>query len=573
MFKNKKKLVSIIVLSFLVLILLISSGIYFYNKGSLQYEINKIQESYLNNYSKKKFIKKVLKQVDTYNEDKLLEHINNNFEKFLTSNEDLYDFIIAYANLYNSTFDLLSDLRSQKVISYNNYKDLKKYLNNLQFDKVLGQIKYITMKETNNDILAKKKYFEGVIAQLNFDYQLAQSLLNESIQYNTFNLTYYDTLGNLYNNMHKFTDAINTYEKGLNTIYSSKNYNTKLQLQLLLHLANTYNTINNYFMASKIYNNLLVNAINNHNINYEWLAIYNIASLESKNGNYTASISYLKYALKLANKLKNKQYIAKTLNLLSGVQYLYGDYDSSKRNALISIKYAKQVSDLNILSESSLYACLNYENLKQDKLAKIYCDRSININNTVGKALNRPEYYIQNANVFYLSNTYKNLKLALDNINMASFLSQKYGLLIFQDKSLKIITKINALLNKTEKAIKTLNISIDLEKAFHIENTNLNNSLFGYIYFIQKDYQKAMMYYQKVLDNAVSENNKRLISMSSSYLAMIYYYLDDYKQAINYSSMSLNENAKMYKYDNYNIEYQQNFYNMLLKIINNPDGK
>lgn len=573
MFKSKKNLVSIIVLSFLVLILLISSGIYFYNKGSLQYEINKIQESYLNNYSKKKFIKKVLKQVDTYNEDKLLEHINNNFEKFLTSNEDLYDFIIAYANLYNSTFDLLSDLRSQKVISYNNYKNLKKYLNNLQFDKVLGQIKYVTMKETNNNILAKKKYFEGVIAQLNFDYQLAQSLLNESIQYNTFNLTYYDTLGNLYNNMHKFTDAINTYEKGLNTIYSSKNYNTKLQLQLLLHLANTYNTINNYFMASKVYNTLLVNAINNHNINYEWLAIYNIASLESKNGNYTTSISYLKYALQLATKLKNKQYIAKTLNLLSGVQYLYGDYDSSKRNALISIKYAKKVSDLNILSESSLYACLNYENLKQDKLAKIYCDRSININNTVGKALNRPEYYIQNTNVFYLSNTYKNLKLALDNINMASYLSQQYGLMIFQDKSLKFITKINALLNKSEQALRALNTSIDLEKAFNIQNDNLNNSLFGYIYFMKKDYKTAISYYQDVLDSALKEDNKRLISMSSNYLAMIYYYLDEYQQAINYTSMSLNENAKMYKYDNYNIEYQQNFYNMLLKIINNPDGK
>ena len=573
MFKNKKKLIFITILSALILILLSSISFYFYNKGSLQYEINKIQESYLNNYSKKKFIKKVLKQVDTYNEDKLLEHINNNFEKFLTSNEDLYDFIIAYANLYNSTFDLLSDLRSQKVISYNNYKNLKKYLNNLQFDKVLGQIKYITMKETNNDILAKKKYFEGVIAQLNFDYQLAQSLLNESIQYNTFNLTYYDTLGNLYNNMHKFTDAINTYEKGLNTIYSSKNYNTKLQLQLLLHLANTYNTINNYFMASKVYNTLLVNAINNHNINYEWLAIYNIASLESKNGNYTTSISYLKYALQLATKLKNKQYIAKTLNLLSGVQYLYGDYDSSKRNALISIKYAKKVSDLNILSESSLYACLNYENLKQDKLAKIYCDRSININNTVGKALNRPEYYIQNTNVFYLSNIYKNLKLALDNINMASYLSQQYGLMIFQDKSLKFITKINALLNKSEQALRALNTSINLEKAFNIQNDNLNNSLFGYIYFMKKDYKTAISYYQDVLDSALKENNKRLISMSSNYLAMIYYYLDEYQQAINYTSMSLKKKKKMYKYDNYNIEYQQNFYNMLLKIINNPDGK
>lgn len=573
MFKNKKKLIFITILSALILILLSSISFYFYNKGSLQYEITKIQESYLNNYSQKKFIKKVLKQVDVYNKDKLIIYINDNFENFLTSNDNLYDFIISYANLYNSTFDLLSTLRSQNIITYKDYKTFKKYLNNLQFTQILNEMKYITVKKSSHDILAEKKYFEGIIAQLNFDYQSSQSLLNESIEYNAFNLSYYDTLGNLYNNMDQFTNAIDIYEKGINVINSSKKSDIKFELQLLYHLANTYNTINNYFMASKIYNNLLVNAINNHNINYEWLAIYNIASLESKNGNYTASISYLKYALKLANKLKNKQYIAKTLNLLSGVQYLYGDYDSGKRNALISIKYAKQVSDLNILSESSLYACLNYENLKQDKLAKIYCDRSININNTVGKVLNRPEYYIQNANVFYLSNTYKNLKSALDNINMASFLSQKYGLLIFQDKSLKIITKINALLNKTEKAIKTLNISIDLEKAFHIENTNLNNSLFGYIYFIQKDYQKAMMYYQKVLDNAVSENNKRLISMSSSYLAMIYYYLDDYKQAINYSSMSLNENKKMYRYDNYNIEYQQNFYNMLLKIINNPDGK
>ena len=573
MFKSKKKLVSIIVLSFLVLILLISSGVYFYNKGSLQYEITKIQESYLNNYSQKKFIKKVLKQVDVYNKDKLIIYINDNFENFLTSNDNLYDFIISYANLYNSTFDLLSTLRSQNIITYKDYKTFKKYLNNLQFTQILNEMKYITVKKSSNDILAEKKYFEGIIAQLNFDYQSSQSLLNESIEYNAFNLSYYDTLGNLYNNMDQFTNAIDIYEKGINVINSSKKSDIKFELQLLYHLANTYNTINNYFMASKIYNNLLVNAINNHNINYEWLAIYNIASLESKNGNYTASISYLKYALKLANKLKNKQYIAKTLNLLSGVQYLYGDYDSGKRNALISIKYAKQVSDLNILSESSLYACLNYENLKQDKLAKIYCDRSININNTVGKALNRPEYYIQNTNVFYLSNTYKNLKLALDNINMASYLSQQYGLVMFQDKSLKIITKINALLNKSEQALRALNTSINLEKAFHIENTNLNNSLFGYIYFMKKDYKTAIPYYQDVLDSALKEDNKRLVSMSSSYLAMIYYYLDDYKQAINYSSMSLNENAKMYKYDNYNIEYQQNFYNMLLNIINNPDGK
>ena len=145
--------------------------------------------------------------------------------------------------------------------------------------------------------------------------------------------------------------------------------------------------------------------------------------------------------------------------------------------------------------------------------------------------------------------------------------------MIFQDKSLKIITKINALLNKSEQALRALNTSINLEKAFNIQNDNLNNSLFGYIYFMKKDYKTAIPYYQDVLDSALKEDNKRLVSMSSSYLAMIYYYLDDYKQAINYSSMSLNENAKMYKYDNYNIEYQQNFYNMLLKIINNPDGK
>lgn len=567
--KKSKKFILIGILTITALILLTSIGICLYKKGSLQYEINKIQESYLTNYSQNKFIKKTLKNVEIYNEDKITSYIDQNFDKFLTANDDLYTFIIQYAYLYHNSFDVLSNLRSLNAISFNDYRTFKKYLNNLQFKQVLDEIQYITMKKTSNDILAKKKYFEGIIAQLNFEYLLAESLFISAIEYNAFELSYYNALGNVYNSMYRFNNAIDSYEKGLTIANASNSKNKKVELQLLYNLARTYDNMNNYSLALKTYTTLLVNAIDIHNVNYEWLAVYNISELETLNGNYHTAMSYSKYALKLATKLKNNQYIAKTLTLLSEIEYLYGDYTSGKRNSLKAIKYAKKVSDLNLLSASSLNACLNYENLYKVDLAKVYCERAIKINNVVGKELNRPEYYLQNANVYYFSNTFRDYNKSLQNLQVAYDLSNKYDLVLSKILSLQNMTQVNTILENTKDAQENLEEMTSLENYYQIQDNNMTNSLNGFIDMIQKKYKDAIKEYNKVFNYSIDNKNNSLLSTSSTYLAMLYANINNYKEALRYSKIALNTNLKMYRYDNYNISYQKKFTDMLVEIINN----
>ena len=567
--KKSKKFILIGILTITALILLTSIGICLYKKGSLQYEINKIQESYLTNYSQNKFIKKTLKNVEIYNEDKITSYIDQNFDKFLTANDDLYTFIIQYAYLYHNSFDVLSNLRSLNAISFNDYRTFKKYLNNLQFKQVLDEIQYITMKKTSNDILAKKKYFEGIIAQLNFEYLLAESLFISAIEYNAFELSYYNALGNVYNSMYRFNNAIDSYEKGLTIANASNSKNKKVELQLLYNLARTYDNMNNYSLALKTYTTLFVNAIDIHNVNYEWLAVYNISELETLNGNYHTAMSYSKYALKLATKLKNNQYIAKTLTLLSEIEYLYGDYTSGKRNSLKAIKYAKKVSDLNLLSASSLNACLNYENLYKVDLAKVYCERAIKINNVVGKELNRPEYYLQNANVYYFSNTFRDYNKSLQNLQVAYDLSNKYDLVLSKILSLQNMTQVNTILENTKDAQENLEEMTSLENYYQIQDNNMTNSLNGFIDMIQKKYKDAIKEYNKVFNYSIDNKNNSLLSTSSTYLAMLYANINNYKEALRYSKIALNTNLKMYRYDNYNISYQKKFTDMLVEIINN----
>ena len=567
--KKSKKFIFIGILTITALILLTSIGICLYKKGSLQYEINKIQESYLTNYSQNKFIKKTLKNVEIYNKDKITSYIDQNFDKFLTANDDLYTFIIQYTYLYHNSFDVLSNLRSLNAISFKDYRTFKKYLNNLQFQKILDEIQYITMKKTSNDILAKKKYFEGIIAQLNFDYLLAESLFISAIEYNAFELSYYNALGNVYNSMYRFNNAIDSYEKGLTIANASNSKNKKVELQLLYNLARTYDNMNNYSLALKTYTTLLVNAIDIHNVNYEWLAVYNISELETLNGNYHTAMSYSKYALKLATKLKNNQYIAKTLTLLSEIEYLYGDYTSGKRNSLKAIKYAKKVSDLNLLSASSLNACLNYENLYKVDLAKVYCERAIKINNVVGKELNRPEYYLQNANVYYFSNTFRDYNKSLQNLQVAYDLSNKYDLVLSKILLLQNMTQVNTILENTKDAQENLEEMTSLENYYQIQDNNMTNSLNGFIYMIQEKYKDAVKSYNKVFNYAIDNKDNSLLSTSSTYLSMIYANINNYKEALRYSKIALNTNLKMYRYDNYNISYQKKFTDMLVEIINN----
>ena len=192
---------------------------------------------------------------------------------------------------------ILSELRSKKIITLKDYKLFKNYLNNFKFDNIENEIKHITLKKTSNDVISKKKYFEGIVAQLNFKYNLAKSLYLDTLNYNMFESKYYNSLGKIYTYLYDFNSAIDTYTIGLNIADSSNNKNRKKELELLYNLAYTYNIVGDYHKSFKNYSNLLINSINLHNDNYEWLAIYNISNLESKLGNYSVAIDYLKYAL------------------------------------------------------------------------------------------------------------------------------------------------------------------------------------------------------------------------------------------------------------------------------------
>lgn len=570
-----KKYFLVIGISFLFLLSLTALGLYFCHRGSLKYENITLQEYYLKNYSKKKFVKKILNKNEVYNERKMLNHIINNFDNFLTTNENLYDFIVSYTKLYNDSFDILSELRSTKIITLKDYKLFKDYLNNFKFDNIENEIKHITLKKTSNDVIAKKKYFEGIVAQLNFKYNLAKSLYLDTLNYNMFESKYYNSLGKIYTYLYDFNSAIDTYTIGLNIADSSNNKNRKKELELLYNLAYTYDIVGDYHKSFKNYSNLLINSINLHNDNYEWLAIYNISNLESKLGNYSVAIDYLKYALKLSTKTKNKQYIAKTLNSLSNAEYLYGDYKNGKRNSLKAIKFAKKISDLNLLSESSFNACLNYEGLNKTDLAKLYCTRAININNKGGQVLNRPEYYIQNANIYYASNIFKNYDESLNNLKTAYELSKSYHLLLSQIKTLIDMSKISAITNDEKGALLYLNDALDIEHNNSLNYYNqLNDYLLGYIYLNGEDYNKSITYFKKSLANGLKNDNNLVVANASSYLSMIYFRINDFKSALKYSMISLDASSKIYRYDNYNLEYQKKFNDMILNLINNnKNGK
>ncbi len=570
-----KKYFLVISISFLFLLFLTVLGLYFCHRGSLKYETITLQEYYLKNYSKKKFVKKILNKNEVYNEKKMLNHIINNFDNFLTTNENLYDFIVSYTKLYNDSFDILSELRSKKIITLKDYKLFKDYLNNFKFDNIENEIKHITLKKTSNDVIAKKKYFEGIVAQLNFKYNLAKSLYLDTLNYNMFESKYYNSLGKIYTYLYDFNSAIDTYTIGLNIADSSNNKNRKKELELLYNLAYTYNIVGDYYKSFKNYSNLLINSINLHNDNYAWLAIYNISNLESKLGNYSVAIDYLKYALKLSTKIKNKQYIAKTLNSLSNAEYLYGDYKNGKRNSLKAIKFAKKISDLNLLSESSFNACLNYEGLNKTDLAKLYCTRAININNKGEQVLNRPEYYIQNANIYYASNIFKNYDESLNNLKTAYELSKNYHLLLSQIKILIDMSKISSITNDEKGALLYLNNALDIEHNNSLNYYNqLNDYLLGYIYLNGEDYNKSITYFKKSLENGLKNDNNLVVANASSYLSMIYFRINDFKSALKYSMISLDTSSKIYRYDNYNLEYQKKFNDTILNLINNnKNGK
>ena len=112
----------------------------------------------------------------------------------------------------------------------------------------------------------------------------------------------------------------------------------------------------------------------------EYLATFNIANLKYSTGNYLDALDYLKYSLKLAFKLNDKNLSSQSMNLLSRVNYKYGDYTNGKKYGFKALKIAKRKSNFSLMSSAMLNISLNYEYLNKYELAKSYCERTVRIN-------------------------------------------------------------------------------------------------------------------------------------------------------------------------------------------------
>ena len=569
--KNKKIYItfSITILTILILI----AGFYCVkSKFSLSNEMLKIQENYLKNYSKKKFVKKTLKNSELYNINTVQNYILQNFDKFLQSNIDLSSSIKNYIKLYKSSFDELSNLKNIGGITSKDYREIHNLLNKMDYSKINDKLLYITLKSNSNDILAQKNFFHGIVSELDFKLKEAKNLYSKSVELNAFEAKYYNNLGQINYRLYKFDESIRAFNEGLNLSNFKTKKNKTQELQLLYNLAKTYQTIHDFDASFKTYVNLLINSININDSNYEWISTYNIALINSAYGNYNVAIDYLKYALKLAIKKRDNEYIAKSLNALSNIEYKYGDYTNSKINGLKAIKYAKKISNLGIIADSSLNVCLSYNLLGKNDLASIYCNKSVEINNILAGVLERPTYYLQNAFIYSFPDFLINYKTSFDYYKKAYDLSKRYNLFLNEIISLDGMSHTEAMLGNFDSSKDLTQKAEKLEKKLYIENYNCRNCNRATLSWRKNDKKNAIKFFKQAISNGLKTGNNLLVSKASSNLAALYYNMEDYSKALKYSTLALEMDKKIYRFDHHYINYQEAYQKNILEKINNKKG-
>ena len=569
--KNKKIYItfSITILTILILI----AGFYCVkSKFSLSNEMLKIQENYLKNYSKKKFVKKTLKNSELYNINTVQNYILQNFDKFLQSNIDLSSSIKNYIKLYKSSFDELSNLKNIGGITSKDYREIHNLLNKMDYSKINDKLLYITLKSNSNDILAQKNFFHGIVSELDFKLKEAKNLYSKSVELNAFEAKYYNNLGQINYRLYKFDESIRAFNEGLNLSNFKTKKNKTQELQLLYNLAKTYQTIHDFDASFKTYVNLLINSININDSNYEWISTYNIALINSAYGNYNVAIDYLKYALKLAIKKRDNEYIAKSLNALSNIEYKYGDYTNSKINGLKAIKYAKKISNLGIIADSSLNVCLSYNLLGKNDLASIYCNKSVEINNILAGVLERPTYYLQNAFIYSFPDFLINYKTSFDYYKKAYDLSKRYNLFLNEIISLDGMSHTEAMLGNFDSSKDLTQKAEKLEKKLYIENYNCRNCNRATLSWRKNDKKNAIKFFKQAISNGLKTGNNLLVSKASSNLAALYYNMEDYSKALKYSTLALEMDKKIYRFDHHYINYQEAYQKNIFEKINNKKG-
>ena len=562
LFKSKK----FYIILCLLLVICGFTGLYLHKKVSIR-NIIIAESNNINNYSRKKYVANILKNKNLYNKNQFEKYILNNFDYFLKDNNDLAYSIENFIAVYKKANSTLANLRKMKTIGGKDYLILTSNLNKLKFDEILSKTKYINLKKTSNDVLAEKAYFIGLIYQLSFRNNEAENQFLNSIKLNNFGAKYYNSLGEIYYSNYKFVDAVNLYEKGLNKINYKNKKDLKVKYELLFNLAKTYETINNNQKALNIYNYIALLSKDKNDLRNEYLATFNIANLKYSTGNYLDALDYLKYSLKLAFKLNDKNLSSQSMNLLSRVNYKYGDYTNGKKYGFKALKIAKRKSNFSLMSSAMLNISLNYEYLNKYELAKSYCERAVRINKILGNILNRPEYYLRNGDIYSSVGTLRNYEKSKIDYETALSISKQYNLKLLEISALYGLSEDENMLGNKKLAIDYLNKAIEEKNILNVKQNICDACLYGFIYWQDKNYNKATKDYEDGLAKALANDNKLVVSSIASHLASINYELKHYKKALKYSSIALEMDKKIYRYDHHYIKYQEEWQKRIMEEI------
>ena len=130
------------------------------------------------------------------------------------------------------------------------------------------------------------------------------------------------------------------------------------------------------------------------------------------------------------------------------------------------------------------------------------------------------------------------------------------------------------MLGNKKLAIDYLNKAIEEKNVLNVKKNICDACLYGFIYWQDRNYNKAIKDYEDGLAKALANDNKLVVSSIASHLASINYELKHYKKALKYSSIALEMDKKIYRYDHHYIKYQEEWQKRIMEeIMNIEKGK
>jgi signal transduction histidine kinase/Tfp pilus assembly protein PilF len=247
---------------------------------------------------------------------------------------------------------------------------------------------------------------------------------------------------------------------------------------------------------------------------------------------YDKSLDYAKQSLELTKKIKSKEDVATSLDMVARIYFFLSKYDESINYFIESLKMREKIGDKKAIAKSYNNLGVVYLNLENDKKTLEYLQKAWDLSEEISndelmkKAANNLgivymklsnynkslEYYQKTLN-FTKETDFKQLSVCLNNIGMVYWFLEDY------DKAL-------------EYYLDALKINEQEKFKWSICNTSVN---VGMVYIKLHNYNKASVYLEKALIIAEEIDSKHLIKDCYKAFSELYFAKGNYEKAYEFN--------------------------------------